>query len=667
MSDKLLSPGIKVLRERGLGASVKGSDLGIVYVLGVFEWGEIGKPILILNPTDRAKKVGEYLSSYYGAKAIDILFAQKGISNIYAVRTAHYTAGVCDAVKAAVISQGYNPDDENRVKVNTVNFTGKAEGEYGNKINLTNKKVETVTTAILATGGESVAVSSVEGFEIGDAIELISGVNRIRTIITYINSTTDTLYFKSLTLAGSYAAGAIVITPSTHLIRTVLKSGQTLANNATEIELDNVNGIVKGMVLTVVDKRVGAVEPNHVSFIVKDISRNKIYFDDIGSITSISAVDSVAISQEFNLSVYISEDFVKTIEYISMSATNEKYYINNNFKNDYVLATDIVSAENLIGDIPESFEKLFLTAGDDGLVGLSSDDFVGIEANKTGMYAFNYMTEQFAQIICPDGRWADTQRSLNNYAESRRLWFESDCDSGKDAEENVDFLVNDAMLNSDYSEFNFPNLKWKNLITSVIESIPKSCFVAGLNARIWGKSTSGYGPWTQPAGTEDGILYDVEGLEGEDENGVHEVSDTTIRDYLYRNKINSIIKYSPYGFIKYGIRITASGSQFTQIGESVTFLYCEHSIKNGMPWTVFKNIDESFKSRANSLISTFLESVWKAGGLKGISIEEAFVVDMDSLNTEDTENAGEFYFKIGLATKKAAEFVYFVFSKKIGG
>lgn len=197
MSDKLLSPGIKVLRERGLGASVKGSDLGIVYVLGVFEWGEIGKPILILNPTDRAKKVGEYLSSYYGAKAIDILFAQKGISNIYAVRTAHYTAGVCDAVKAAVISQGYNPDDENRVKVNTVNFTGKAEGEYGNKINLTNKKVETVTTAILATGGESVAVSSVEGFEIGDAIELISGVNRIRTIITYINSLQPILYILS--------------------------------------------------------------------------------------------------------------------------------------------------------------------------------------------------------------------------------------------------------------------------------------------------------------------------------------------------------------------------------------------------------------------------------------------------------------------------------------
>ena len=86
-----------------------------------------------------------------------------------------------------------------------------------------------------------------------------------------------------------------------------------------------------------------------------------------------------------------------------------------------------------------------------------------------------------------------------------------------------------------------------------------------------------------------------------------------------------------------------------------------------MPWSVFENIDDEFKAKSKASIYNFLESVRKRGGLKGKKAEEAFHIDMESLNTAETEEAGEFYFRIGLAAKKAGEFIYFIFSKIIGG
>ena len=56
-----------------------------------------------------------------------------------------------------------------------------------------------------------------------------------------------------------------------------------------------------------------------------------------------------------------------------------------------------------------------------------------------------------------------------------------------------------------------------------------------------------------------------------------------------------------------------------------------------------------------------------AGMLKGLTDEEAFNVDVSvaAVNTVAVQEAGEIRAKIELATKKAGEFVYFEFAKKL--
>ena len=79
---------------------------------------------------------------------------------------------------------------------------------------------------------------------------------------------------------------------------------------------------------------------------------------------------------------------------------------------------------------------------------------------------------------------------------------------------------------------------------------------------------------------------------------------------------------------------------------------------------MFKNIDNPNIGRLRRTIDTFLKGLWLSGALKGLVKEDAFIIDLSSLNTEETEAAGEFFGRIGLATKKAAEFVFFEFTKK---
>jgi len=660
------SPGMKTLRENRMAPTITGEDVGRLYILGIFEWGEVGKPIRILSPTDREKKVGRYLNGFYGAKAIDFAFKQKGISEIFAVRCAHYDNGVLQAKKATKSLQGYNTGEQNRTKVDTLKIVAKAEGKLGDKLNINTVKASTTLASQLDTDATYITVNNTENFEIGDIIDISDGTNYARCIVTSIDTVNKRLYFKALTLSASITTAAAVKTSSNHSVRTAIADGEALTSNAAEINLKNVSNINIGTILTFVDKRTA--NPNDVTVEVKSISGNKVFFDSIGTITQIDATNSIIVSQEFQLSVFLEETQInKTNFYLSMNPANESRYVENIFKNDYVAVIDEGSTENFIGDIPEAISKVFLSGGDDGLTGLNANDFIGNESLKNGVYGFDALPDRFAQIICPDGRWASVIQAIFNYAENRKLWYEPDFNLDLSPEEAVNFAVNDAMLNSEYGEISYPNLIVKNPYTGINEVIPQSAGVVGLNARIWGKKIPGYGVWKQPAGVTNGIIYGVVALEGEDGEGNYITSNVKIRDLLYKNRINSIIKYEPYGFVKWGIRIAKLNGQFTQIGEAVTFLYCEHSIKNGMPWTVFENIDDDFKTIARSSIHNFLEEIREKGGLKGKTPDKAFDIDLESLNNTETEEKGEFYFRIGLATKKAGEFIYFVFSRKIGG
>ena len=664
MSESLKSPGLKIIRAPSSSGSVSGSDVGILYILGIFAWGEVGKPTEVMAPTERERKLGGYIPGFYSAKAIDLAFMQGGISKVVAVRTAHYADGVLTAKKASTTLKGYNDGVEDRPKANTFAIKAKCEGELGNRLNVSTLKAKT-TLATAATGAiTSITVADTSGVEVGDIIDIADGAHYFRTVVTAIKGGDSCLLIKEITLTNLYAANTTtVMTCTCHMVSTKLSAGQILSSDATSVTLSSALGVNIGATLAIIDTREAA--PNYVALKVKGISGNTIQFDTLGTITSIDAANSRVVSEECQIDIYLDTEKIGRQNIGSMNAANEKAFLPNVFKNEYVNIAIEPSTENLLGIIPEALEHVYLASGDDGLAGLSDTDFVGSEAIGNGFNAFDALPRQFAQIICPDGRSATVQKALQACAERNRLWFEGDTDFDMTYEEAGAFVTETAMLNSEFGRINYPNVKWTNPASGIVEAMPQSAAVAGMNAAVWGKKTPGYGPWTQPAGVD----YPLKGIVGLEYD---ETIDNAVRDYLYERRINPIYKFPNVGHIVYGIRLLSTAGTFAQVGEAVTFLYVEHSIANDVFWSKFKSIDDSYRGQGMQRIKKFLDGVWRNGGLKGVipakpnvsAPNGAYFIDINSLNTAETEEAGEFYWKIGLATKKAGEFIYFVFNRK---
>lgn len=663
------SPGTSVGEEKAEVSTIKGAERGVLCVIGVSEKGKIGSPIEINSIPDAKKKLGDYVAGYYGRKAVEVAMKKNGARKAYFVRVAHMTTPpTSDAVQASYTAQGYDPETEDQAKVNTLKFRALSEGGWGNRLKITTQKASGgPLLAAFATGHEKLEVTDSSDFEVGDIVEVADTVvHYCRVIVTSIDSVNHYLYCKAQTLGTSIVtASSTVKTCSTHKVRTALDTGTSIATGATYADLVNASGINVGTVLTIVDTRTGGGQPNNVTVQVTRISEKRVFFDAVGAITTIDAANSEVVSQEFDVSVYLDTEQVGTTQkYLSMVDANTKDFVENKFSSEYVEVIDQDSTEGDLGDIPESLSLQALSSGADGLASLADADFTGSEADKTGVYQFNNLAEQFAQFICPDASSATVQNAMASYCEERKWWYEPFIPLGYTSAQARTFVKSTAAFNTNTGRICWPNAKWLNPETGVEETIPICAFTAGANARVWRDLTKG--PWVQVAGVEDGILVGATGLEGVDNNGVHETDDLAVRDALYEDKINAIYNFPGYGLVIYGIRTLETDGDFPQMGERVTFYYCEHSVRDGTPWVVFKNIDSRLKGRVKRSIRTFLKGVWLKGegGLKGATEEEAFDIDVESLNTEEEGQLGNFWGKIGLATKKGAEFVYFLFSKK---
>ena len=662
------SPGITVSETTGT-PGIRGQDTGIIYIEGVSQWGAIGSPIEILSEPDAKTKLGDYVTGYFGRQCVEAAFQQRGVSKVLFARVAHYTAGALQAVKASHTVTGYDPETEDQAKVNTVKWQALAEGTLGNRLKIDTVKASggPLVTSDFDTGDEKIEVTDSSDFEVGDIVEVVDTVvHYCRIIVTAIDSVNHYLYCKAQTLAASIVqANSTVKTCSTHKVRTALATGESLESNATQIDLANASAVNIGAVLTVVDTRIGGGLPNNISLKVTNKSVNTIYFADIGTITTIAAANSEVVSQEFNATVYLDTVQLETEQkFLSMSSANEKDYIGNKFVSAYVEAIDQASSEGDLGDIPESLTLQLLASGDDGLTSLADADFIGSEAVGHGFHQYNTEAKRFAQLLVADSSSAAVQNAALEYAADRGLWYEGWVPFDTTAANAIVFKRDTMQANSNYGAMSWPNVKWLNVEKGVIETLPAAAFIAGNNAETW--SSVGKGPWTQPAGVENGVLRSVQGLEGTDANGVNETDSLTIRDSLYEENINPLYLFPSRGFLVYGIRTLETDGDFPQKGERCTFLYVEHSIREGIPWSVFSNIDDVLKGRVKRSAGGFLRGVWNQGGLKGATTEEAYIIDLESLNTDLTEDAGEFWVKIGLATKKGAEFVFLVFSKLVG-
>jgi len=115
----------------------------------------------------------------------------------------------------------------------------------------------------------------------------------------------------------------------------------------------------------------------------------------------------------------------------------------------------------------------------------------------------------------------------------------------------------------------------------------------------------------------------------------------------------------------WGARTMSSDGMWKYINVRRLFIFVEQSIDRGTQWSVFEPNYESTWTSIRVSVSSFLRTVWKNGGLAGITQDEAFFVKCDrSTMTQDDINNGRLICVIGIAPVRPAEFVIFRISQK---
>ena len=120
------------------------------------------------------------------------------------------------------------------------------------------------------------------------------------------------------------------------------------------------------------------------------------------------------------------------------------------------------------------------------------------------------------------------------------------------------------------------------------------------------------------------------------------------------------------GLRLWGGRTLSSDAEWKYVNVRRLFIYLEQSIERGTQFAVFEPNTESLWATVKQSISNFLISVWRDGGLEGVTAEEAFFVNVGynvTMTQTDIDN-GKLIVEVGVAPVKPAEFVIIRISQK---
>lgn len=176
-------------------------------------------------------------------------------------------------------------------------------------------------------------------------------------------------------------------------------------------------------------------------------------------------------------------------------------------------------------------------------------------------------------------------------------------------------------------------------------------------------SETGGGPWNAAAGLAPrGNLVDALGVE-------RSLSDAQIKS-LNNAGMTAIISKRNEGVVIWGARTLASTDiTFRYINTIRSLMYLKQSVSDGLGWAVFRNNDGALALGIKDACNDFLNEVWKAGGLKGDTPEEAYQVlsgEADGVQTPTDTANGRQVTEVRVALQRPAEFVIFRWSEEVG-
>jgi uncharacterized protein len=200
-------------------------------------------------------------------------------------------------------------------------------------------------------------------------------------------------------------------------------------------------------------------------------------------------------------------------------------------------------------------------------------------------------------------------------------------------------------VQSSYAAYYHPWLEVPSLDRASRVIVPPCGDIAG----VYAKTDSDRGVWKAPANV---VVEQVTGLS--------QALSQQESEALSAAGVDVIQSLPGQGIRVWGARTTSSDPEWKYVNVRRLLIYIEHSIDGGLQWAVFEPNDVALWIAVRRATENFLTTVWKQGGLMGITAQEAFFVkcDRDTMTQNDLDN-GRLICVVGVAPLEPAEFVIF--------
>jgi uncharacterized protein len=317
---------------------------------------------------------------------------------------------------------------------------------------------------------------------------------------------------------------------------------------------------------------------------------------------------------------------------------------------------DLPDAGDLRQSSPISGGSFRMSGGDDDLGAIDDDSFIGVASDnpheRTGIQALE--NENSISIVSVPGRTSvGVQNALLEHCEKMRYRFAviepppgATVAGARTHRQNFD---------STRGAIYYP---WLNVADPVgapgdMIRIPPAGHVMGIYAR----TDVARGVWKAPANeVVRGILQLDTALTKGEQDILNPVHVNCFRDFRSVNR----------GLRLYGARTLSSDPEFRYVNVRRTLLFIEQSLDTGLQWAVFEPNAEPLWASVKQSVSNFLRTVWRDGGLEGVTEEEAFFVNIgyDVTMTQADIDNGRLIVVVGVAIVKPAEFVIVRISQK---
>jgi hypothetical protein len=361
----------------------------------------------------------------------------------------------------------------------------------------------------------------------------------------------------------------------------------------------------------------------------------------------------------FDLAVIEDGVYRETFPNLSMDPSHARYI--ESIVNDERTGSNLIRVidQLLAGHPVPDVQTLQLAGGNDGLTGLDDSDFVGSEAGKTGLNAFDQV-QDLTLLLVPGRATSAVHNAMVSYCEVDRdgtVFAIMDPPANQGATDIVDYVQTTAALIelTEFAAIYWPRVLVLNPAKSVFGPadkipVPPSGIIAGVYSRT--DSDRPGGVYDPPAGIDKGRMFGVLGFETD------EVLEEAKRDLVYPKRINPLTTGPGLPRFIDGSRTLKGSSNFPYVAERRGVIFIERSLKQGLQFARHKNNTEGLRAQVRRTITAFLITQMNNGAFRSREPAKAFFVDVsETLNTPTVVFAGKLIARVGLATNKPAEFI----------